>query len=63
MARLACLAPGIAAAILEGRQQAELTANGLLRDTRLPIDWSGQRTPPDLAEQRHERRRRAHRRR
>jgi len=32
------------AAILEGRQPVELTAHRLLRDTRLPIDWSEQRT-------------------
>lgn len=38
MARLAYLAPDIVAAILEGRQPLELTANRLLQDTRLPID-------------------------
>jgi DNA invertase Pin-like site-specific DNA recombinase len=43
LARLAYLAPDIVAAILEGRQPVELTANRLLQDTRLPIDWSEQR--------------------
>ncbi|MCX5495747.1 hypothetical protein OSH11_13620 [Kaistia dalseonensis] len=37
------MAPGIIAAILDGRQPVELTANKLMADTRLPIDWAGQR--------------------
>jgi len=44
LARLAYLAPDIVAAILEGRQPVELTANRLLQDTRLPIDWAEQRS-------------------
>lgn len=43
LARLAYLAPDIVAAILERRQPVELTANRLLQDTRLPIDWTEQR--------------------
>ncbi|HEY4250291.1 MAG TPA: hypothetical protein VGM87_03795 [Roseomonas sp.] len=43
MVRLAYLAPEIVVAFLEGRQPAELTANRLLQDTRLPIDWQQQR--------------------
>jgi len=41
--RLAFLAPEIVTAILEGRQPTELSANKLMADTRLPIDWAGQR--------------------
>ena len=41
--RLSFLAPGIVAAILEGRQPPELTANKLMRDTRLPLEWTAQR--------------------
>jgi site-specific DNA recombinase len=41
--RLAFLAPDIITAVLEGRQPVELSANKLMADTRLPIDWSGQR--------------------
>ena len=41
--RLTCLAPDIVAAILEGRQPPELTANALIADTRLPLEWSAQR--------------------
>ena len=41
--RLSFLAPGIVAAILEGRQPLELTANQLMRDTRLPVEWTAQR--------------------
>ena len=41
--RLSFLAPGIVAAILEGHQPPELTANQLIRDTRLPLEWTAQR--------------------
>ena len=41
--RLTCLAPDIVVAILEGRQPPELTANALMADTRLPLEWSAQR--------------------
>jgi DNA invertase Pin-like site-specific DNA recombinase len=41
--RLTFLAPDIVTAILEGRQPVELTANKLMADTRLPIDWAEQR--------------------
>jgi site-specific DNA recombinase len=41
--RLAFLAPDIVTAILNGRHPAELTANRLMDDTRLPLDWTGQR--------------------
>jgi hypothetical protein len=40
--RLAFLAPDIVTAVLDGRQPLELSANKLMADTRLPIDWSGQ---------------------
>lgn len=43
MARLAFLAPDIAAAILEGRQPKVLTARRLLRAAELPLAWSVQR--------------------
>lgn len=43
MVRLAYLAPEIVVAILEGRQPMSLTANKLLKDTRLPIEWQQQR--------------------
>jgi site-specific DNA recombinase len=42
--RLTFLAPDIVAAILEGKQPPELTANKLMADTRLPLDWREQRT-------------------
>lgn len=42
--RLKFLAPDIVAAILAGKQPPELTANKLLADTRLPLDWRAQRT-------------------
>ena len=42
--RLTFLAPDIVAAILAGKQPPELTANKLMADTRLPLDWPGQRT-------------------
>jgi site-specific DNA recombinase len=37
------LAPDIVAAILDGKQPADLTANKLMADTRLPLDWCAQR--------------------
>ena len=42
--RLNHLAPDIVAAILDGKQPASLTANKLIADTRLPLDWCAQRT-------------------
>ena len=44
LVRLTFLAPDIVAAILAGKQPAELTANKLMADTRLPLDWREQRT-------------------
>lgn len=41
--RLTSLAPDIVEAILDGRQPPELTANVLMTDTRLPLEWSAQR--------------------
>lgn len=41
--RLTFLAPDIVTALLEGRQPVELTANKLMADTRLPVDWVEQR--------------------
>ena len=41
--RLNFLAPNIVAAILAGKQPADLTANKLMADTRLPLDWRDQR--------------------
>ena len=41
--RLTSLATDIVAAILNGRQAPELTANVLMADTRLPLEWSAQR--------------------
>ncbi len=41
--RLNYLAPDIVAAILDGKQPVELTANKLMADTRLPLDWRAQR--------------------
>jgi len=43
MARLAYLAPGIVAAILDGMQPPTLTARRLLRVSSLPLDWNEQR--------------------
>jgi DNA invertase Pin-like site-specific DNA recombinase len=40
--RLAFLAPNIVAAILNGRHPPQLTANRLMDDTRLPLDWTAQ---------------------
>ena len=44
LVRLTFLAPDIVAAILAGQQPAGLTANKLMVDTRLPLDWRDQRT-------------------
>ena len=41
--RLAFLAPDIVTALVEGRQPIELTANRLMDDTRLPLEWQAQR--------------------
>ena len=41
--RLAFLAPDIVTAILNGRHSPPLTANRLMDDTRLPLDWKAQR--------------------
>ena len=41
--RLAFLAPNIVTAILNGRHPPQLTANRLMDDTRLPLNWSAQR--------------------
>ena len=41
--RLTFLAPDIVAAIMAGKQPPELTANKLMADTRLPLDWRAQR--------------------
>jgi site-specific DNA recombinase len=43
LVRLAFLAPDIVAAILAGKQPPGLTANKLMADTRLPLDWRDQR--------------------
>jgi hypothetical protein len=43
LVRLTFLAPDIVAAILVGKQPAGLTANKLMADTRLPLDWREQR--------------------
>jgi site-specific DNA recombinase len=43
LVRLAFLAPDIVAAILAGEQPPGLTANKLMADTRLPLDWRDQR--------------------
>jgi hypothetical protein len=42
LAALACLAPNIATAIVEGRQPASLTAR-TLQDIELPLAWPDQR--------------------
>jgi hypothetical protein len=44
LVRLTFLAPDIVTAILAGKQPAGLTANKLMADTRLPLDWRDQRT-------------------
>ena len=41
--RLAFIAPDIVTAILNGRHPPQLTANRLMDDTRLPLDWRAQR--------------------
>jgi hypothetical protein len=41
--RLSYLAPGIVAAILDGRQPATLNRQRLARMATLPLDWKGQR--------------------
>jgi site-specific DNA recombinase len=41
--RLNYLGPDIVAAILDGKQPVDLTANKLMADTRLPLDWRAQR--------------------
>ena len=41
--RLTFLAPDIVAAIVDGRQPVELTANRLMSNTRLPLEWQAQR--------------------
>ena len=43
LVRLAFLAPDIVTAILNGRHPPQLTANRLMDDTRLPLDWRAQR--------------------
>jgi site-specific DNA recombinase len=43
LVRLAFLAPDIVTAILSGRHPRQLTANRLMDDTRLPLDWRAQR--------------------
>jgi hypothetical protein len=40
--RLAFLAPNIVGAILNGRHPPQLTANRLMADTRLSLDWTAQ---------------------
>jgi DNA invertase Pin-like site-specific DNA recombinase len=40
--RLAFLAPNIVTAILNGTHPPQLTANRLMDDTRLPLDWTAQ---------------------
>ena len=41
--RLSYLAPDIATAIIDGDQPPELTAEKLMRNTRLPLSWEAQR--------------------
>jgi site-specific DNA recombinase len=43
LVRLTFLAPDIVAAILAGKQRPDLTANKLMADTRLPLEWKDQR--------------------
>ena len=43
LVRLAFIAPDILTAILNGRHPPHLTANRLMDDTRLPLDWRAQR--------------------
>ena len=41
--RFAYLAPDIVTAIIDGRQPPGLTANTLMKNTRLPFRWEAQR--------------------
>ena len=41
--RLTFLAPSIVDLLLTGRQPPELTARGLLEDTRMTLNWAKQR--------------------
>jgi len=41
--RISFIAPDIVTAILNGNQPPQLTANRLMSDTRLPLDWGAQR--------------------
>ena len=41
--RLSYLAPDIVTAIVDGQQPPELTAEKLMRNTRLPLSWEAQR--------------------
>ncbi len=41
--RLVYLAPDIVTAIIDGQQPLGLTANTLMKDTRLPLEWPAQR--------------------
>ena len=43
LVRLAFLAPDIVTVILNGRHPPQLTANRLMDDTRLPLEWRAQR--------------------
>ena len=49
VARLKFLAPDIVATILAGKQPPDLTANKLMADTRLPLDWRDQRAALGIA--------------
>lgn len=42
--RLSFLAPDIVARLLSGEHPPEITATRLMADTRLPLDWAGQRS-------------------
>ena len=53
--RLNYLAPDIVAAILDGKQPVDLTANKLMADTRLPLDWRAQRAALGFADWVHRR--------
>ena len=44
LVRLSYLAPDLTQAILEGRQPRDLTAEKLLKHSRLPLAWHDQRT-------------------
>ncbi len=41
--RLSYLAPDIVTAVVDGQQPPELTAEKLMRNTRLPLSWEAQR--------------------